>query len=202
MFHHRPLQHCLFTMVCVLLSLPPAFWTAWRFHQPTRTPTGRLVPQRFSTRFGETSCHVHRGVVWKLEFAISCAAPPRGALGLSVLGVWGEGYPLGGGAKKTWCLIQIDHGDRWCWKGWKSDLGGSIFSWAFKEIRLNMFQQFRLVKYSSLFYGGVDSKYQNPPHFFKTTVISLEKWRDLRVNPTLQYKNPPCLYGSMATGRV
>lgn len=110
MFHHRPLQHCLFTMVCVLLSLPPAFWTAWV--PPTHTyPTGRLDPQRGTTRFGETSCHVHRGVVWKLEFAISCAAPPRGlafgALGLSVLGVWGDGYPLGGGARKTWCLIQI-----------------------------------------------------------------------------------------------
>ena len=98
MFHHRPLQHCLFTMVCVLLSLPPAFWTAWV--PPTHTyPTGRLDPTWYQ-RFGETSCHVHRGVVVKAWICHQLRGASKrslfGALGLSVLGVWGDGYPLGG----------------------------------------------------------------------------------------------------------
>ena len=212
MFHHnRPLQHCLFTMVCGLLSLPPAFWTAWV--PPTHTYPHWSVgsPTWFSTGSEKLRATSTAGLCESLNLPSAARRLQEvwkfGALGL----LWLVGprclrgwLSMGGfGAKKTLMSDADLFGDRWCWVQ-------VVLTWVEHVFSHGLLKKSAWICSNNsdwwsiqvLVYGGVDSKYENPPQFFKTTVISLEKWKDLSVNPTLQYKDPPCLYGSMATGHV
>ena len=109
MFHHRPLQHCLFTHgLCFAIPFP-SFLNSVGSTNPHHTyPTGRLVGPNVvppgSEKLRATST---AGLCESLNLpsAARRLQEERWACRSSV--VWGDGYPLGGGARKTWCLIQI-----------------------------------------------------------------------------------------------